>query len=63
MRLRTFIPDIDTHLPGMALPKTAWIRLNHLPSGAGRFRTCEHKWGVATSTAYECGAEEQTIDY
>jgi len=25
---RTFIPDIRTHPPGMALPRTAWIRFN-----------------------------------
>jgi len=29
-RLRAFIPDIQTHLPGMALIRTAWFRLNRL---------------------------------
>ena len=34
-KLRTFIPDIDTHPPGMALPWTAWIL--HSQMGYGSF--------------------------
>jgi len=62
MRLRTFIPDIGTHSPGMALLRTAWVRLNRLRIGVGRFRSCLHKWGMASSAACECGAEEQIVD-
>ena len=29
-KIRTFLPDIGTHLPGMTLPRTAWVRLNPL---------------------------------
>jgi len=36
-RLRTFITDASTHLPGMALPRTAWEMLNRLCTGVGRF--------------------------
>ena len=43
-RLRTSIPGIDTHPPGMALPRTAWVRLNRFRTGVGRFRSCLHKW-------------------
>jgi len=54
-RLRTFIPDIDTYLPGIALSGTSWVRLNRLASRL-------HIWGMAPSAACECGAEEQTVD-
>ena len=34
-RLRTFIPDTGTHSPGMAVTRTAWVRLNRLRTGVG----------------------------
>ena len=43
-RLRIFIPDTGTHPLGMTLPRTAWIRLNRLSTGVGRFRSCLYKW-------------------
>jgi len=61
-RLRIFNPDTGTHPPGMTLPKRAWVRLNRLCTGVGRFRSCLHTWGMASS-ACECGAEEQTVDH
>ena len=61
-RLRTSIPDTGTHTPGMTLPRRAWVRLNRLRTGVGRFRSCPYKWGMATSAACECGAE-QTADH
>ena len=61
--LRTLIPDTGTLLPGMTLPGRAWIRLNHLHTGVGRFRSCLYKWGMASSAASECGTEEQTVDH
>jgi len=42
--------------PGMTLPTRAWVRLNRLRTGVGRFRSCLHKWGMAPSAACECGA-------
>ena len=47
MRLSAFIPDIGTHPHGMALPITAWTRLNRLRKGVARFSSCLHKWGMA----------------
>ena len=44
IRLRTFIPDIGIRPPGMTLQRTAWVRLNRLRNGVGRFRCCLHKW-------------------
>jgi len=62
-RLRTFIPDIGTHPLGMALLRTAWVRLNHLRTGIGRFHSCSYKWVMAPSAISKCGAEEQTFDH
>jgi len=62
-RLRIFIPDTGTHHPGMTLPRRAWVRLNRLRTGVGRFRSCLYKWSMASSAACECGAEEQTVDH
>ena len=57
-RLRTLLPDTGTHTPGMTLPRRAWVRLNRLRTGVGRFRSCLYKWGMASSAACECGAEQ-----
>jgi len=46
----------------MTLQRRAWARLNRLRTGVGRFRSCLYKWGMTSSAAYECGAEEQTVD-
>jgi len=62
MRLRTFNPNIGIHPSGMTLPKTALVQLNRLHTGVARFHSCLHKWGMAPSTACQCGAEEQTVD-
>ena len=61
-KLCIFIPNIGTN-PGVTLPRTACVRLNHLCTGVGRFRSCLYKWGMASSAACECGAEEQTFDH
>jgi len=60
-RLRFFIPG--THPPGATLPRRTWVRLNRLRTGVGRFRSCLYKWGMTSSAACECDAEEQTADY
>ena len=61
-KLRIFIPDTGTHPPGVTLPRRAWVRLNRLRTGVGRFRSCLYKWGMASSAACECGAEH-TVDH
>jgi len=60
---RTFISDISTHPAGIALPRTAWVRLNRFRNHVGRFRSCLHKWDKAPSAACQCGAEEPPVDY
>jgi len=47
-RLRIFIPDSGTHPLGMTLRSRAWVRLNCLRTGVGRFRSCLYKWGMAS---------------
>jgi len=47
----------------MILPRTAWVRIKHLRTGGGRFRSCLYKWGMASSAACECGVEEHTDDH
>ena len=60
-RIRIFITDTGNHPE--CLPERAWVRLNRLRTGVGRFRSCLYKWGMASSAACECGAEEQTVDH
>ena len=46
----------------MSLPRTSWVRLNRLRTGAKRFHSPMYKWGLGQSTNRECGATEQTAD-
>jgi len=64
-RFRTFIPDIDTHPPGMTLPRTAWVRRNCLRTGSEvSAPSCTNGvYEVASSAACECGAQEPTVDH
>jgi len=57
-RLRTFIADTCAHPPGMALSRTAWIRLNCLHTGVGRFCCMLAQMGYGLSRA-----EERTVDH
>jgi len=59
----TFIPDIGTHPPGMALPRTTWVRINRLRTVVRRFYSCLYKLGMTPSAACECGEEEQIVDH
>ena len=62
-RLRAFVPDTGTNSPGIALSRTAWVRINRLRSDVGRSRFYLHKWGMASSAACERYAEEQNAGY
>jgi len=47
---------------GMTFPGRAWVRPNCVRTSVRRFQSCLYKWGMVSSVACECDAEEQTID-
>ena len=61
-RLRAFLPGTGSRPVGMDLPRAAWVKLNRLRTGVGRFYSSMHKWGLAPVNC-ECGASEQTADH
>ena len=61
--LRAFVPRTGARPVGMNLPQAAWVKLNRLRTGVGRFHSSMHKWGLAPSLNCECGASEQTADH
>ena len=62
-RLRAFVPQTGARPVGMGLPRVAWVKLNRLRTGVGRFYSSMHKWGLAPSLNCDCGASEQTADH
>ena len=62
-RLRDFLLGTGARPVGMGLPRAAWVKLNRLRTGFGRFHSSMHKWGLAPSPNCECGASEQTADH
>ena len=61
--LCVYIPKVITRPIGMSLTRTAWVKLNRLRTGVGRFGSFMHKWGLASSAKRECGASKQTADH
>ena len=63
LSLHAFILKASSRPLGMGLPRAAWVKLNHLRSGVGRFCSSMYKWGLAPLENCECGASEQTADH
>ena len=61
--LCVYIPRVSTRPIAMSLTRTAWVKLNRLRTGVGRFGSSVHKWGLAPSAKCECGARKQTVDH
>ena len=61
--LYVYIPRVTTRPIGMSLTRTAWVKLNRLRIGVGRFGSSMHKWGLVSSAKCECGASEPTADH
>ena len=62
-RLRAFVPGTGARPVGMGLPQAAWVKLNRLRTGVGRFHLSMHKWGLVPSPNCKCGISEQTADH
>ena len=62
-RLRAFVSGTGARPVGMGLLRAAWVKLNRLRTGVGRFHLSMHKWGLAPSPNCKCGASEQTADH
>ena len=63
LALGVYISRANTKPIGINLTKTAWVKLNHLPTGVGRFGSSMYKWGLVSSAKCECEAREQTADH
>ena len=61
--LGVYIPRVSTKPIGMSLTRIAWVKLNCLRTGVGRFGSSMHSWGFALLAKCECGASEQTADH
>ena len=62
-RFRAFVPRTGATPAGIGLPRAAWVKLNRLRTGVGRFHLSMHKSGLAPSPNCKCGASEQTTDH
>ena len=59
-RLRALVRGTGARPVGMGLPRAAWVNINRLWTGVGRFHSSMHKRGLASSPNCKCGASKQT---
>ena len=58
LALGVYISRVSTRPIEMSLTRRAWVKLNRLRTGVGRFGSSMHKWGLASSAKCESGASE-----
>ena len=63
LALGVYVPRVSTRPFGISWTKTAWVKLNCLPTGVKRFGSSLHEWGLAPLAKCECGASEETADH
>ena len=59
-RLHTFVTDVGPLPRGHELSRSAWVRLNRLRTGIGRFGPLMYRWKLTTPAVWDCGAGQQT---
>ena len=62
-RVREYIVSPSKCCPGSDLPRQAWLKLNRLRTGVGRFNAEMWRWGLSKSPACDCGADQQTANH
>ena len=62
-RLGEYITSPSRSSPGSDLPRQAWVKLNRLRTGVGRFNADMWRWGLSKSSACDCGTDQQTSNY
>ena len=60
--LQVFMFRASSRPLGMGLPRTFWVKLNHLCSCITHFYSFMHKWGLAPSPNCRCVATNQTAE-
>ena len=43
--------------------RPAWVKINYVRTGVGRFRSNMHNWSLASSATCKCGADDKTADH
>ena len=59
----SFVTDVGPLPSGHELSRLAWVRLNRLCTGIGRFGSLMHRWGLKPTAVCDGGAEEQTPEH
>ena len=62
-RLHSFVTDVEPLPTGHELSWLAWVRLNRLRTGIGRFGSLMYRWGLTTTAVCDCGAEQQIPEH
>ena len=58
-----YVWDPGEGATGEDLPRRQWTLLNRLRTRVGRFKSAMKKWGLAASSACECGDPDQTAEH